>query len=52
MSEPEKPADRVERYLVELLSDEYGAVFDGEPTPSSTASRRRGNLLRRRSAWR
>ena len=40
MTKPEKPGDRVEHYLVELLSDEYGAehVCVGEPTPGEFAT--------------
>ncbi len=34
----EKPKERVERYLVELISDEYGAVFDGDPRPGEFAT--------------
>jgi hypothetical protein len=42
----EIPKDRVERYLVELISDEYGAVFDGEPRPGEYATPALGVVMR------
>jgi hypothetical protein len=41
-----KPKDLVERYLVELISDEYGAVFDGEPRPGEYATPALGVVMR------